>query len=226
MAKKTCKKCLKSKSLSKFVRDKRSKGGVTNSCKECRNATLRKGPSKPKRYIGKTKQECTICREIKPLKDFNKRKSMKNGLSPRCKDCTVHDPKPYKAYWRLIEKQKLFGMPVEITKEEVKMIFDAYEYSCVYCGAEESEKTGTMQLEHVIPISKGGRHHVSNLVTSCKSCNSKKKDSPLIEFYRSHEPFNGLRLDAVIIHVAYFSKRDSEEVAKEFYAEVNDGKSS
>ncbi|QUG41314.1 HNH endonuclease [Psychrobacillus sp. INOP01] len=219
MAKKTCKKCLKAKAISQFVKDKRNKDGTTNICKVCRNTALRKPP---RRYIGKKEQECSICHEIKPYDNFYKSKMTKNGREPRCNKCRAVDPKPFKAYWRLMAKQKLYAIPIEITKEEVAMIFEAFEGECIYCGAEESKETGTINLEHIVPMARNGRHHVSNLCCACTSCNSKKRNKPLIEFYRSHEPFTGKRLDYIFKHVAYFAKRDPEEVAQEFYAAVND----
>lgn len=44
-------------------------------------------------------------------------------------------------------------------------------YACFYCGAENS-----FQCDHVVPRSKGGRSVAENLVASCKTCNSSKKD--------------------------------------------------
>lgn len=51
-------------------------------------------------------------------------------------------------------------------------IFIRDEYSCVYCGKRNIDLT----LDHVIPVSKGGKNTWDNLVTACKSCNSKKGD--------------------------------------------------
>lgn len=168
---------------------------------------------------------CSMCKKTKPLELFEKEKRSKDGHGARCKTCknTYTDPKPYKAFWRLNAKQKLYDIPIEITKEEVAQLFEAFEYSCIYCGVEESKDTGTMNLEHIIPMRRNGPHNISNLVISCKVCNSKKNDKPLITFYRSHEPFDSRRLEYIFKHVAYFTKRDVEQVARQFYAEVDDG---
>lgn len=40
---------------------------------------------------------------------------------------------------------------------------------CVYCGADED-----LSMDHVIPISKEGADTLRNLVTACRSCNSRK----------------------------------------------------
>ena len=46
--------------------------------------------------------------------------------------------------------------------------------ACHYCKAV-SPGTG-MTMDHVIPMSAGGAHDLSNLVVCCKSCNSSKQD--------------------------------------------------
>jgi len=51
---------------------------------------------------------------------------------------------------------------------------------CYYCESQTPAKQLTM--DHVIPISKGGRSEKSNLVPCCKSCNNKKKNLLTIEW--------------------------------------------
>jgi hypothetical protein len=41
---------------------------------------------------------------------------------------------------------------------------------CFYCGARATE------VDHLIPISKGGRSEPGNCVSACKPCNSAKRD--------------------------------------------------
>ncbi len=44
---------------------------------------------------------------------------------------------------------------------------------CYYCKHRFPPKTLTM--DHVIPISRGGKSKKSNIVSCCKECNNKKK---------------------------------------------------
>lgn len=44
---------------------------------------------------------------------------------------------------------------------------------CHYCGKKYPYKQLTM--DHLVPLSRGGRSTRDNLVPSCKSCNNKKK---------------------------------------------------
>jgi 5-methylcytosine-specific restriction endonuclease McrA len=53
-------------------------------------------------------------------------------------------------------------------------IFLRDEHTCQYCHKRFSEKRLT--IDHVVPISKGGRHEWTNVVTACSACNNKKGD--------------------------------------------------
>ena len=50
---------------------------------------------------------------------------------------------------------------------------------CYYCGTSLTLKTATM--DHIVPISRGGRSTKSNLVPSCKKCNQDKSDKTAFE---------------------------------------------
>lgn len=45
---------------------------------------------------------------------------------------------------------------------------------CQYCGVSSEKKN--LNIDHVVPRSKGGKTEWNNVVTSCLSCNQAKKD--------------------------------------------------
>ena len=49
-------------------------------------------------------------------------------------------------------------------------IFVRDNFTCQYCNASK----GRMTVDHVVPVSRGGRSKFDNCVTSCKKCNNKK----------------------------------------------------
>lgn len=56
---------------------------------------------------------------------------------------------------------------------------------CVYCGTQLTKQHGlpnSYQPDHVLPVAKGGSDDVANLVPSCASCNSKKRDGTFEQF--------------------------------------------
>ena len=52
--------------------------------------------------------------------------------------------------------------------------------TCWYCGEKVGFKNLTM--DHIIPLSRGGRSTKDNLVPCCKNCNTKKKNSLPVEW--------------------------------------------
>jgi 5-methylcytosine-specific restriction endonuclease McrA len=53
---------------------------------------------------------------------------------------------------------------------------------CAYCGVQVPIIEIT--LDHIIPISKGGRDKRENIALSCLGCNGKKKDKEWIPLFR------------------------------------------
>jgi hypothetical protein len=50
-------------------------------------------------------------------------------------------------------------------------------YKCRYCGRSADEVS--LQVDHIVPRSKGGMDDVSNYITACRDCNIGKRDSLL-----------------------------------------------
>ena len=63
--------------------------------------------------------------------------------------------------------QKFIG-----SKKIRKFIFNRDNFMCLNCKSDTK-----LELDHIIPISAGGKNCLSNLQTLCKSCNSKKRDN-------------------------------------------------
>lgn len=55
-----------------------------------------------------------------------------------------------------------------------KNIFVRDGYRCMYCGARAPRVV--LELEHIIPKSRGGQNSWDNLVAGCHACNQKKRD--------------------------------------------------
>ena len=57
-------------------------------------------------------------------------------------------------------------------------VFGRDNYTCQYCG----ERAGRLECDHVDPVSNGGSHDTSNLVTACFKCNRSKGSKTLAEW--------------------------------------------
>lgn len=60
-----------------------------------------------------------------------------------------------------------------------------FDHRCAYCGTN-----GDLHMEHVIPISKGGEHHLGNIVPACQRCNYSKRAAPVEQWYRAQVFFS------------------------------------
>ena len=65
-------------------------------------------------------------------------------------------------------------MRKSIGKKKRFRVLSRSEFRCVYCGAGAPEKR--IEVDHVVPVSKGGDDHESNLVAACLDCNVGKSD--------------------------------------------------
>lgn len=55
------------------------------------------------------------------------------------------------------------------TDEERRFILDRDGWQCVYCGSKDE-----LEIDHIVPFSKGGACSVTNSQTLCRSCNARK----------------------------------------------------
>ena len=72
---------------------------------------------------------------------------------------------------RLTRYDRLPRQQVKFTRQG---IYSHYGCKCCYCGVKFPTKE--LNLDHVIPRSKGGLTNWDNIVTACYNCNTKKDD--------------------------------------------------
>jgi hypothetical protein len=64
-----------------------------------------------------------------------------------------------------------------ITRRDWRRMIRRYDNCCFYCGA-----SGRMTMDHVIPLTRGGKHSIGNVVPACRSCNSSKRSRTIVEW--------------------------------------------
>ena len=70
---------------------------------------------------------------------------------------------------RIAKQNQMRRLVGKVTVEDWLEILTKYGWKCAYCGATER-----LEMDHVIPASKGGKHDKSNIVPACKPCNSSR----------------------------------------------------
>lgn len=67
--------------------------------------------------------------------------------------------------------------PIPITAREWRRLKARYRGCCAYCG-----RSAVLQMDHVLPLARGGRHAPSNILPACAPCNTSKRDHLLSEW--------------------------------------------
>lgn len=67
----------------------------------------------------------------------------------------------------------------DLTEVDWYRILDAWA-RCAYCGADGA----ALQKDCVLPISRGGRYTLDNVVPACRSCNASKSNDEVTSWMR------------------------------------------
>lgn len=70
-------------------------------------------------------------------------------------------------------RARKIGAPGDYTPEDIHARYAAQGGRCWWCG---TGLNGAYQIDHVVPLAKGGSNHADNLVCACAPCNRSKSD--------------------------------------------------
>lgn len=95
-------------------------------------------------------------------------------------------------------------------------------YTCRLCGSKPTANDDneiTLHVDHVIPVSKGGRTEIANLMTLCSACNNGKSDevytdlisadyllTPPLEAYTHNRPVTPSSMDEIVFSNSFLPK--------------------
>lgn len=168
---KTCTLCNNDKPAEMFYSNRTRIDGLSVWCKEC---TLYKQKAKRERNL-----ELARKKERKARKRYYK--NNKRKVLDAQKDYTLlwtkNHPDRVRAYARKAQHKRRVWIAESgwfaVTKKDMARIMSG---ECYLCGSREKQT-----VDHIIPLSRGGRHSVGNLGTLCHSCNSRKRNKLLME---------------------------------------------
>ena len=69
---------------------------------------------------------------------------------------------------------------VGIASKDWRALVRRYRHRCAYCGGNQ----GGIHMDHVIPLSRGGRHAIGNVLPACQGCNLSKGAKLVAEWKR------------------------------------------
>ena len=137
---------------------------------------------------------CVRCLEEKPHHEFGNNRSTATGRVAACLMCErerdhVRDPlrdkTPHRRQQNLEKGRRRRARMANVYLDDhtaQQMVDHWHEKgiepsSCIYCGDYADT------VDHVIAIALGGPHVLDNLVPACRSCNSSKGSSTIIEWF-------------------------------------------
>ena len=123
--------------------------------------------------------------------EYNKQKALRNQRWRYMTNIS------YRLYHRSKSKrrkaQEKGSRTVILSRDQLLRRWVEFDCSCAYCAS-----TGDLHVEHVVPISKGGEHHLGNIVPACQRCNFSKGKSDAETWYRSQLFFSETRWIAIL----------------------------
>lgn len=181
---KACPDCKQIKSFDDFHNQTRRLDGKATYCKKCfriRNyASRKKNPEAKNRAVAKWRannlEKVAADKKAWRIANRDKVNAQKREWNKNNKH-KVHqiNQRSYSKNPELfiINAQKRYAKlkGVErklLTKRDYQKL---YRQPCIYCGSTES-----IEIDHVQPIEKNGRHAIGNLAPACLSCNRSKSD--------------------------------------------------
>ena len=87
----------------------------------------------------------------------------------------------YREYQRVYQSKRRSTVRLrgEFTKTDIKDLYATQGGRCYYCSVDVE---GGYHIEHMTPLSRGGRNDVSNICLACAPCNMRKHTKTAEEF--------------------------------------------
>ena len=171
---KSCKRCGQSKPITEFNKNSQNRDKLNTCCKECKRSEHRERYAKnPERYKGYQKKYYRNNSDRVAERHLEWVNKNRNYLAEYKKQLKAKNRSRYTEYENARRSRIAKSGNYQITDKELKKL---YASPCVICGIKQS-----ITLDHIIPISRGGRHSIGNVQPLCKSCNSRKSTKFMIE---------------------------------------------
>lgn len=123
--------------------------------------------------------ECSTCKMWFSADHFYKDNRTPNGLKNQCKTChtktiiNTRNPEVTRSnnlYNQRIRVARKRNAHIPYTREDLRLLSSILGHCCLICGTSED-----IQLDHVVPISRGGVDHPVNMQPLCRIHNERKQ---------------------------------------------------
>ena len=189
---KKCSKCKVSKRLDVFRLDKRSTDGRRSACKDCEADYGRKY------YAGNRESRLAYDRSYRKANrqrqaEYSRRyyRENKQQVAERKNRYRRDNPEKYRANAQTRRARKIDAIVPGLAEPRIEALIAFYGEACMKC-----DSTALLELDHVKPLSVGGKHTYWNSQILCKSCNCSKHMS-VTDYREGYSPY-GILMDRVL----------------------------
>lgn len=187
---KICSRCNNTKTLDEFNNDRKASDGKQSACRECMKIAKAKYRQNNREEINRRQREKWPERAEKSKQYreehkeryaelwqvwYEEHKEEKNAYD---RNWSKENPAKVRQYGRERRAREL-GAEGSHTREDIDQMLVDQNGLCAYCECDILEE---FQVDHIIPLSKGGTNNWSNIALCCAYCNRSKKDRP-VEVY-------------------------------------------
>lgn len=185
MKTKVCSTCGEEKILGEFYKNIRNLDGYFGYCKKCYTDKKNKNraskglpsmairhPCKVEKVCKSDEKQCSQCRKVKPLDDFSKLKSSKDGRSHQCKKCCkeIRDRTSNTVIRKHSNNMACVKHHYNITEDDLQGMLWRQQGCCAICEAD----FGTELVKN-----KGRQYHIDHSHDTgkvrgliCSACNT------------------------------------------------------
>ena len=183
---KLCPTCRVEKSAECFGTNPSSKDGLRNECKDCRNAKTR--------FKYETDSDFRENESVRAAVNYQKDRVY---ILERGKKWAQENPdKKIESVHRRIAR--LYGqVEFDLPKDFIKILIEKQNHHCIYCARDNVQLT----VEHMLPLSRGGKHCFSNIVLACTTCNFSKNNKTLEEWLKHNQKLQQIGVVSELLNV-------------------------
>jgi len=116
------------------------------------------------------------CLKFIEYKSGNEIDNIKNSFDNyKTKDTHKNKIRKFEKKALIIEKTRTIPLSIRLK------VLSRDNFCCVFCGKSPATDVGTkLQVDHIVPFSKGGTNKQSNLQTLCSECNLGKSNNTIL----------------------------------------------
>ncbi len=183
---KLCPTCRVEKTADFFGTNPGSKDGLRNECKDCRNIKTR--------HKYKTDPAFKESESIRAAQNYLEDKEY---ILNRTKKWSKENPDK-KVEQRHRRQARLYGqIEFDLPKDFIKLLKESQNNSCAYCSRNDVKLT----VEHMLPLSRGGKHCFVNIVLACTTCNFSKHNKTLEEWLWHNQNLQNAGINSEILDI-------------------------